>query len=99
VILAEITRDNSGSIESFTVKNHGDSYVCGAVSMLVLNTINSIEALTTQAFDCDYDESGGYICFSLKVPKDDGANLLLNAMLLGLTHVQEQYPREIQLKI
>lgn len=99
MIKTKITRKGPGSIEAFTVENHGDSYVCSAVSMLVINTINSIETLTPQHFDCDYDESGGYIRFSLKGPNDSGAELLLESMLLGLTHVQEQYPSEIELKI
>ena len=53
MILAGVTKDADGKITAFTVQNHGESYVCSAVSMLVLNTVNSIEALTGQQFDCD----------------------------------------------
>ncbi|MCL2378830.1 MAG: ribosomal-processing cysteine protease Prp [Defluviitaleaceae bacterium] len=98
MILAEVAHSDDGNITAFTVKNHGNSYVCGAVSMLVLNTINSIEALTSQLFDCDYNADGGYIKFALKGPRDSGAGLLLNAMLLGLKSVREQYPDEINMK-
>ena len=98
MINAEIVRGAGGEVTSFTVKNHGDSIVCAAVSMLVLNTINSIEALTKQDFDCDYDEDGGYIHFAPKGPPDAGAELLVKAMLLGLTSVQEEYAHEIIMK-
>ena len=97
MIDAHITIDD-GKATAFTVTSHGESYVCGAVSMLVLNTVNSIEALTGQDFDCSYDDDGGYIRFALKGPRNDGAGLLLDAMLLGLKSVQEQYPGEINLK-
>ena len=97
MIVAEIGRE-AGQFTAFTVKNHGDSYVCSAVSMLVLNTVNCIEALTEQAFDCDYDNDGGYIRFALTAPRLDGAGILLDAMLFGLKSVQEQYPDEIILK-
>ena len=43
MILAEIFRDESGGITGFTVQNHGESIVCAAVSMLVLNTVNSLD--------------------------------------------------------
>ncbi|MCL2360194.1 MAG: ribosomal-processing cysteine protease Prp [Defluviitaleaceae bacterium] len=98
MILAEVIRKKWG-VDSFTVKNHGDSYVCSAVSMLVLNTVNSIEALTDQAFDCDYNNEGGYISFYLTGPMRSGTAILLDSMILGLTSVQDQYPTEIKLTI
>jgi len=97
MILANMAYDAEGKFAAFTVKSHGDSYVCGGVSMLVLNTVNSIESLTSQPFDCDYDENGGYIKFAVKGHRESGAGLLLDAMLLGLKSVQGQYPSEISI--
>ncbi|MCL2571631.1 MAG: ribosomal-processing cysteine protease Prp [Defluviitaleaceae bacterium] len=98
MISVEITRDTDGNIDSFLVKNHGDSYVCGAVSMLVINTVNSIETFTKQGFDCDYELDGAYVSFALKEPRDENAAILLKAMHLGLTGVREEYPDEINMK-
>jgi len=98
MILAEVTKDADDKLSAFKVENHGESYVCSAVSMLVINTINSIEALTGQQFDYDYDTNGGFIKLSLQGPRDSGASILLDAMLLGLRSVHEQYPDEIILK-
>jgi uncharacterized protein YsxB (DUF464 family) len=89
-----------GDENSFTVKSHGATYVCSAVSMLVLNTVNSIEALTDEPFKCDYNEDGGYISFSLsEPPAGKEAKLLLDAMRLGIKSVKEEYPSEIEVKM
>ena len=99
MILAKLTRSPGGSIEAFTVENHGESFVCAGVSMLVLNTVNSIEALTGQKFTCDYHPDGGYISFELKGQQDKDAALLLESMYLGLTGVKDQYPTEIKTEV
>jgi uncharacterized protein YsxB (DUF464 family) len=88
-----------GGITSFTVENHGRSDVCAAVSLLVLNTVNSIEALTDENFKCDYKEEGGYISFAVtNAPAGRDCTLLLKAMMLGLNGVKEEYPSEIEIK-
>jgi uncharacterized protein YsxB (DUF464 family) len=97
MISVEVTRDCNGRICAFMARNHGESHACAAVSLMILNTVNSIEAFTSQDFDCDYEESGGFICFALKGQRKHDAGLLLDAMLLGLGCVQEQYPSEIEL--
>jgi uncharacterized protein YsxB (DUF464 family) len=88
-----------GGITAFTVENHGRSDVCAAVSMFVLNTVNSIEALTDEAFRCDYKEEGGYISFAVaEPPAGRECRLLLDAMMLGLNGIKEEYPSEIEIK-
>jgi hypothetical protein len=98
VINASITRNSSGKIIGFTVKNHGESIVCAAVSMLVLNTVNSIELLTEDKFTCDYNENGGFLTFSLTSARTEGVGILLDAMFLGLTSAEKEYPKEIEIK-
>ena len=99
MINAKIVRDSSGKITGFTVKNHGESIVCAAVSMLVLNTVNSIELLTKDKFACDYNDNGGFLTFSLTEPatRTDGIGILLDAMFLGLTSTKKEYPTEIEI--
>ncbi|MCL1845381.1 MAG: ribosomal-processing cysteine protease Prp [Defluviitaleaceae bacterium] len=101
MINAKIVRAADGKIIGFTVENHGESTVCAAVSMLVLNTVNSIYKFTKDKFTCDYNEKeGGFITFSLTNPdaQTDGIRLLLDAMHLGLTSAKAEYPNEIELK-
>ena len=82
------------------MKNHGDTHVCAAVSMLTINTVNSIEKLTTlKDFDVKWDENGGYLEFKLRDGsfRNTGAGLLLDALVLGLTDVAQEYPSDILL--
>ncbi len=99
MISFKASRGKNGSLVGFTVKNHGRSDVCAAVSLFVLNTVNSIEALTDEPFKCDYKEEGGFIDFKLTEPPAGAeAKLLLDSMELALNGLKEQYPSEIKLK-
>jgi len=99
MIKAEVARNTAGQVVAFSVKNHGASHVCAAVSLLVINTVNSIEALTQAVFSCDHNPAGGFIAFALQTPREAlqgrTAGLLLDAMHLGLVSVQEQYPKQL----
>jgi hypothetical protein len=103
VIEAKIGRNTAGQVTVFTISNHGDSHVCAAVSMLAINTVNSIEALTKADFSCEHDEiNWGYINFTLKSPRQSSpgkeAGLLLDAMILGLESVAATHPDELTMK-
>ena len=97
MIHIKIKRNKEGRIRAFTARNHGVSEVCAAVSVLVINTVNSIEALTDERFTCAYEEEGGYIRFKLVNEPGKDASLLLEAMALGLRSVKERYEDEITL--
>jgi uncharacterized protein YsxB (DUF464 family) len=101
MILADVSKSASGKITAFTVQSHGDNITCAAVSMLVLNTVNSIKKLAPDDFSCEYDPKGGFLTFALTEPYfvSEAANVLLEAMLLGLMSTLEQYPKEITLKV
>ena len=101
MIKATILHNRDGRAVGFAVKSHGDPIVCAAVSMLVLNTVNSIErltAVTTDDFNCEWNAGGGFIVFALKRSslRNTGAGLLLDALVLGLSDVSKQYPNDIQ---
>jgi len=102
MISVTIRRNRRGHICGYVVKDHGNTDVCAAVSLLTLNTANSIETLTTEPFNCNYDPDGGFL--QIKLPRvmeghdSPEANLLLEAMALGLKAVKENYGSEIELK-
>jgi len=100
VIAVFLFRGSAGEVVGFTVSNHGESQVCAAVSMLVINTVNSIETLTAAGaagFNCEHEEEG-YLSFNLKEsPRSKDAGLLIDAMVLGLQCVKEQYPSQIEI--
>ena len=84
-------------IHGFRIKNHADSHVCAAVSMLSINTINSIEYLTDDKFACDYNEKGGFIDFRLTEKPSIKASVLLDALKLGLVSAKNEYPKQIKI--
>ncbi len=75
----------------------GYDIVCAAVSILTINTINSIDTYTDDAFDVSSDEDEGVIECAIKNPSKE-ATLLLNAMILGLQDVAKNYENYIVLK-
>ena len=69
----------------------GEDVVCAGVSVLVINTVNSLDALTDNEFDVDQDAEKGLI--ELKAPKglDGSGELLMRSMILGLKELQKSY--------
>lgn len=85
------------NICGFSVENHTDPIVCGAVSVLSQATVNAVEALTDikENYKLKIDEERGYLYFfipSISEGKHDvKADLLLKAFELGVRSVEEEY--------
>ena len=73
---------------------YGQDIVCAAVSMLVINTINSISSFTKDAISVSSNEKEGRIVCQLPEAYSDGCKLLIDSMLLGIREVSEQYGPE-----
>ena len=89
----------NGKITGFETKGHsgyaehGKDIVCSAVSALAITAVNSIEKLTDCGIDAEtYD---GYMKACLISTDDCDAQLILNSMMLGLTMISEQYPKNV----
>ena len=67
----------------------GQDIVCSAVSVLIINTINSIETFTSDEYHLDTDEGTGLIEFRLKTSVSDESVLLLKSLILGLQGIIE----------
>ncbi|SDB09480.1 hypothetical protein SAMN02910298_00422 [Pseudobutyrivibrio sp. YE44] len=72
----------------------GYDIVCSAVSVLVLNTINSIEKFTDDAMTTEFVEEDGHIFTTFPESLSEKSQVLLDAMLLGLEEIQKQYGDE-----
>ncbi len=70
--------------------NHGEDIVCAAISVLLINTINSIEKFSRET-KFQMDTKDGMIHFSLQNIPSQNTTLLLDSMLLGLEQIQEEY--------
>ena len=77
----------------------GEDIICAAVSILVINTINSIEAFAEDEVSLMSDEESGMISYHLTQNPSKEAALLLNAMILGLQNMvdDENYAEYIDL--
>ena len=90
--------DSQGKIIGYELKGHagyderGYDIICAAVSILAINTCNSIESLTDDKFTVDTDESG-YLKLIVEEPCHDSI-LLLNSFCLGIEGIIAQYGEE-----
>ena len=68
--------------------------VCASVSVLVINTINSIDELAKDCVEVVTNEQDGFIkCDFPKGLSQHGA-LLMDSMILGLQSIEKQYGKK-----
>lgn len=70
---------------------YGNDIICAAVSVLVINTINSIETFTEDVFVLNTDEVSGLIEFEVVSVLSSETRLLLDSLLLGLEGIVSDY--------
>ena len=77
----------------------GQDIVCAAVSVLTINTINSIDKFTEEKTSLVSDEESGFIDYKIDGRPGKEAALLLKAMILGLREMtsDESYEEYIDL--
>ena len=73
---------------------YGQDIVCAAASILIINTINSIEQYTNDKFVSKNSERTGFLKFMIKGHPSNETQLLLKSMILGLTEIVKEYGNE-----
>ena len=93
MITVEIRKSN-GEYVGFSSKGHagyaeeGYDIICAAVSVLTVNTINSIEKFTDDAFKAE--AADGMVRWKFtELPLSKEAKLLMDSLVLGLEDIQE----------
>jgi len=100
MIKVSIYKNAENLITGFTVSGHADyseygsDVVCAAVSVLVINTINSIENFSSDRFHVEQDEKKGFIEFHVISPISNNSNLLLSSLALGLQGIEDEYSKK-----
>lgn len=95
-----IIKSKNGEYKKVSCEGHADyadagsDIVCCAISVLVINTINSLDELTGAQMEVDTDEERGFIECRFTDSLDKGSILLLDSMILGLQSVVSQYGKE-----
>ncbi|MCI8738033.1 MAG: ribosomal-processing cysteine protease Prp [Lachnospiraceae bacterium] len=69
----------------------GKDIVCAAVSVLVINTLNSLEELCGLPVRPDTDEENGLIICRFPENMDEKAVVLLDSLVLGCVTIEKQY--------
>ena len=72
----------------------GSDIVCAALSVLVINTLNSLEELCRIAIKPDTDEESGFIACDFPEGMDEKAVLLLDSLALGCVSIEKQYGKK-----
>lgn len=68
----------------------GQDIVCSAVSVLLINTVNSIETLTDDEVSYESVSSGDLEVSFLNGLSNEG-ELLMNSLMLGLNEIKNEY--------
>lgn len=98
MITVEVRKSN-GEYTGFSSKGHagyaeaGFDIICAAVSALTVNTINSIEKFTDDAFKAEAKEGMLRWKFT-EFPLSKETNLLMDSLILGLYDIQENYGKK-----
>ena len=92
-----IIQSKDGEYKGFVCAGHagyansGSDIVCAAISVLVINTINSLDQLTKASIDVETEETDGYISCQFKEPLNEAQKLLMDSFVLGIEHVVDGY--------
>lgn len=98
MITVEI-RKSGEEYTGFSSKGHagyaeeGFDIICAAVSALTVNTINSIEQFTEDAFKAE--AADGMVRWKFtELPVSKETTLLMDSLVLGLENIQETYGKK-----
>lgn len=96
-----VHKTKSGEYLKFTCSGHagyadyGTDIVCAAISILVINTVNSLEEIAKEAIQVETDEKAGRIsCTFLKRPLKETSVTLMESLILGLSQIEAQYGKQ-----
>ena len=91
----------AGEYLGFTCEGHagysdyGKDIVCASISILVINTINSLEEISGERMEVSADDEAGIIrCSFVDQPLKDTSKVLMDSLVLGLTQIEKQYGKK-----
>lgn len=92
-----VKKKKNGRYAGFVCTGHagyghsGTDIVCSAVSVLTFNTVNAVERFAGQEMDVTAGQKDGVLEVRFKNPVNESTQLLMNAMVLGLQSVAQEY--------
>lgn len=104
MICITIYKTSEGLYQGFQVIGHADSVeegadlVCCSVSVLTINTVNSLETLTSDTFGLEEDEDTGLVEVLFEGPISPEADLLMRSYDLGIHSIAQGYDTWLNVK-
>ncbi len=94
-----VRKSSTGEYRNFVCTGHAGhgfffqkDVVCASVSVLVINTINALEEIAKEKVEVVTNEKEGLIyCSFAGETLNDKANVLMDAMVLGLDGISKEY--------
>ncbi|MBO5209307.1 MAG: ribosomal-processing cysteine protease Prp [Lachnospiraceae bacterium] len=90
-------KTKSGEYKGFTCNGHagfddyGRDIVCASISVLVINTINSLDEIVHEKIAVTTDEESGLIECRFDEPLKETSRVLVDSLILGLSQIEKQY--------
>jgi uncharacterized protein YsxB (DUF464 family) len=80
------------SIGHASFVSDGEDIVCAAVSVLTINTVNSIDAFTEDMIHVTCDD--GHLAWEFVSGCSRESQLLMDSLILGLSQIQDNYDKK-----
>lgn len=99
MISAEFFYNEEHRLNGFRIEGHagyadsGYDIICSAISVLTINTVNSIDRLTDDYFEFEQDEDEGLMMLRMK-EFSEASEILLRSMRIGIEGIAEEYGNE-----
>lgn len=83
--------------KGFAIRGHagyaayGSDIVCAAVSALSTNTVNSLEAFSSDRIQIRTEEEFGALVLRLETRADETSQLFIKSLALGLSSIRDEY--------
>lgn len=97
MITVTFHKTKTGDYKDFICSGHagfgeyGRDIVCASVSVLVINTINSLEELAKEKIVVESDEKDGRIYCQFEKPLQESSRILVDSLVLGISQIAGQY--------
>ena len=72
----------------------GKDIVCAAVSVLAINTVNSIDEFTEDDYEVEQAQDGGFLRVRFSDVPGERTSLLMDSLVLGIRSIEADYGNE-----
>ena len=92
-----IKKTDAGDYAGFTCEGHagyaekGEDIICAAISILTINTVNSLDLLAKEPMETSESEEQGFISATFSQTPGEKGRLLMESYILGISEIFNKY--------